>query len=85
MNNCNIGSDSDPVIEQENEWYIGYHPEIPGANGLGLSREECKANLAEAIDLILQDRREDALQSVPTSAMKSTVTIDETNPCKRKR
>jgi len=26
------------VIEQDGEWYIGYCPEIPGANGQGRSR-----------------------------------------------
>lgn len=43
------------IIEQDEEWYIGYCPEIPGANGQGKSVEECKKNLAEAISLILED------------------------------
>ena len=47
------------VIERDEQWYIGYCPEIPGANGQGKSVEECKQNLAEAIVLILQDRREE--------------------------
>ena len=48
------------IIELDEEWYIGYCPEIPGANGQGKSAEECKENLADAIALILQDRREEA-------------------------
>jgi predicted RNase H-like HicB family nuclease len=47
------------VIEEDGEWFIGYCPEIPGANGQGRTVEECRANLAEAIALILEDRRED--------------------------
>lgn len=49
------------VIERDGEWFIGYCPEIPGANGQGKSEEECRTNLGEAIALILEDRREDGL------------------------
>lgn len=63
------------VIEKDGEWYIGYCLEIPGANGQGKTRDECKKNLAEAIGLILQDRREDALKGVPESAEKTSISI----------
>ena len=61
------------VIERDENWFIGYCPEIPGANGQGLTVEGCKANLAEAIALILEDRREDALRGVPQDAIRETV------------
>jgi predicted RNase H-like HicB family nuclease len=48
------------IIEQDGEWFIGYCPEIQGANGQGRTVEECRENLAAAISLILEDRREDA-------------------------
>ncbi len=63
------------VIEKDEEWYIGYCPEIPGANGQGRTVEECKKSLAEAISLILEDRREDALRGVPADAKRETITI----------
>jgi predicted RNase H-like HicB family nuclease len=46
------------VIEREGEWYIAFCPEVPGANGQGKSIEEAKKSLAEAIELIMEDRRE---------------------------
>jgi predicted RNase H-like HicB family nuclease len=49
------------VIEQDGGWFIGFCPEIPGANGQGRPVEECRASLLEAIALILEDRREDGL------------------------
>jgi predicted RNase H-like HicB family nuclease len=52
------------VIERDGEWYIAYCPEIPGANGQGRTIEECRGNLAEAIELILEDRREDVPASL---------------------
>lgn len=42
------------MIERDGEWFIGYCPGIPGANGQGLSEEECLKSLGEAIELILQ-------------------------------
>jgi predicted RNase H-like HicB family nuclease len=63
------------IIERDEDWYIGYCPEIPGANGQGKTIEECKNNLAEAILLILEDRREDALRGIPDDAHRDTVTI----------
>ena len=43
------------IIEQDEDWYIAYCPEIPGANGQGRTIEECRKNLSEAITLILED------------------------------
>ena len=63
------------VIEQDGEWFIGYCPEIPGANGQGRSVEECRANLSEAIALILEDRRVDGLRGVPQDAIRETVVV----------
>jgi len=36
-----------------------YCPEIPGANGQGKTIEEAEQSLADAVDLILEDRREE--------------------------
>jgi predicted RNase H-like HicB family nuclease len=63
------------VIEEDGDWFIGYCPEIPGANGQGRSVEECRANLSEAIALILEDRREDGLRGVPQDAIRETVVV----------
>lgn len=63
------------IIEQDEEWYVAYCPEIPGANGQGRTKEEARENLAEAIALILEDRREDALRGIPAGAIRETVTL----------
>jgi len=63
------------IIERDEKWYIGYCPEIPGANGQGETVEACKRNLAEAIALILQDRREDAQRGLPADAVQEIVSI----------
>jgi predicted RNase H-like HicB family nuclease len=62
------------IIEKDREWFIGYCPEIPGANGQGRTKEECLQSLSEAISLILEDRREDGLRGVPEDAIRAVVT-----------
>ena len=49
------------VIERDGAWFIAYCPEIPGANGQGRTKEAARKSLADAIALILEDRREDGL------------------------
>ena len=75
------------VFERDGEWYIGYcpeipgangqgkTPEIPGANGQGKTKDEARASLADAIALILEDRRQDALRGIPPGAELETLTV----------
>ena len=64
------------VIERDEIWYIAYCPEIPGANGQGKTIDEAKESLADAIVLILEDRREDGLRGVPSDAIRETVAVE---------
>ena len=64
------------IIEQDGDWYIAWCPEMPGANGQGRTVEESKQSLAEAITLILEDRREDMMRGVPENALREVVHID---------
>lgn len=63
------------IIEQDEGWYIAYCPEIPGANGQGKTKEEARQSLADAISLILEDRREDGLRGLPPEVERETVTV----------
>ena len=63
------------VIERDGEWFVAWCPEIPEANGQGKSVEECRLSLSQAISLVLDDRREDALRGVPPNALQELVTI----------
>jgi len=46
------------IYEKGEKYYIGYCPEVPGANGQGETLKECRESLKEAIELVLQDRLE---------------------------
>ena len=63
------------IFERDGDWYVAYSPEIPGANGQGRTKAEAQASLAEAIALILEDRREDGLRGLPPDAERDIVTV----------
>lgn len=64
------------VFERDQEWVIAYCPEVPGANGQGRTKDEARRSLAEAIALILEDRREDGLRGVPEGAERETIAVE---------
>ena len=51
------------VFRQVLEGYIGFVEELPGANTQGATLEEARANLQEAVAMILDANRELAQQS----------------------
>ena len=64
------------IIEPADEggfWAIC--PEVPGANGQGETIEETKQNLKDAIKLLMEDRTEDILRSLPADAIREKVLI----------
>lgn len=63
------------VYERDGEWFIGYCLELPGANGQGHTLAECRESLKSAIELILEDRREDALKGIPSDATRETIEV----------
>jgi predicted RNase H-like HicB family nuclease len=63
------------VFERDGDWVIAYSPEIPGANGQGRTKDEARDSLAQAIALILEDRRDDGLRGLPAEAERGTVVV----------
>ncbi len=55
--------------------YWAMCPEIPGANGQGETVDEAKESLKAAIELLLEDRREDMLRGLPADAIQATVSV----------
>lgn len=63
------------VFERDEKWVIAFCPEVPGANGQGLTEEEAAESLSQAIKLILEDRREDGLRGIPSDAVVGKVMV----------
>jgi len=64
------------VYERDGEWFVAYCPEVPGANGQGRTKDEARESLAEAIAMVLQDRRKDGLRGVPPEAEQETIRVE---------
>ncbi|HUG81757.1 MAG TPA: type II toxin-antitoxin system HicB family antitoxin [Bryobacterales bacterium] len=45
------------IFEQVPEGFIGFVEELPGANTQGATIEEARANLKEAVELVLEANR----------------------------
>lgn len=52
------------VFQKVPQGYIGFVEEIPGANTQALTLEEARANLAEAVTLVLEANRQLAEESL---------------------
>lgn len=53
------------IFEKVPEGYIGFVEELPGANTQGATLDEARANLTEAVELVLEANRklaEEAMQ-----------------------
>ncbi len=58
----NISKGLTAVFEKVGKEYIGYIEEIPGVNTQGATIEEVRGNLQEALELIMEVRREMAVE-----------------------
>ncbi len=64
------------IIETASEGgYWAICPEVPGANGQGETIHEAKDSLRQAIELILEDRRDDFFRGLPEDAILEKVLI----------
>jgi predicted RNase H-like HicB family nuclease len=64
------------VIEESPEGgYWAICPEVPGANGQGETIEEAKESLRAAVELIIEDNREDSLRGVPATAIHTSLLV----------
>ena len=63
------------IFERDGDWHIAWCPEVPGANGQGRTKQETRVSLADAIELILQDRLDDALRGIPDDAERDVVVV----------
>jgi len=72
----NMKAEFTAIIEPAPEGgYWAICPEVPGANGQGETIEEAKNSLQKAIELILEDRRQDILRGLPKDVIREKVVI----------
>lgn len=60
----------------EDGWILATVAELPGAVTQGATLEEARANIKDAIELLLQSYREDAIREAPADAIVETLAVD---------
>lgn len=63
------------VIQRDGKWFAAFCPEVPEANGQGKTRQECLESLAAAIELVLEYKREQALENAPKGAEQTAILV----------
>ena len=61
MRRCPVAASYTAVIQQSDDWWIGWVEEIPGVNSQGKTREELQENLHSALREALEMNRAAAL------------------------
>jgi predicted RNase H-like HicB family nuclease len=55
-----MGAQYTAVIQQQDEWWVGWVEEVPGVNSQGKTRDELIDNLEDALHEALEMNRADA-------------------------
>ena len=65
------------VYERRGRWYVAYVEELPGVNTQGRTLREARANLKEAIKLVIEANRELAARNQPEHlALREAITVE---------
>ena len=59
-----------------NGTYVGWVEEIPGALTHGRSLEECRQNLRDSLQLMIETHRDDARRGLDPSCIQESIEID---------
>ena len=65
------------IIKPEpNGWFVGWVEEVPGAISQGRSLEECRQNLRDSLELIVETHRDEARIGLDPSCIQESIEID---------
>lgn len=64
------------IKPEENGWFVGWVEEIPGTITQGKSLTECRENLKDALQLMLETHRDEARQALDASCIQESIEVD---------
>ena len=64
------------IKPQRTGWFVGWVEEIPGPITHGRSLDECRSNLKEALQLMIETHRDEARQALDPSCIQEAIEID---------
>ena len=64
------------IKPEDNGWFVGWVEEIPGTISQGRSLEECRRNLRDALELMVETHRDEARLGLDPSCIQESIEID---------
>ena len=68
------------IKPQRTGWFVGWVEEVPGTITHGRSLEECRNNLKEALELMIETHRDEARQALEPSCIQESIEIESYEP-----
>lgn len=59
-----------------NGWFVGWVEEIPGTITTGRSLDECRHNLKDALELMIDTHRDEARLALDPTCLQETIEVD---------
>ena len=63
-----------------NGWFVGWVEEVPGTITRGRSLDECRRNLKDSLQLMLDTHRDEARLALDASCIEGCIDIDVADP-----
>jgi predicted RNase H-like HicB family nuclease len=65
------------IIKPEpNGWFVGWVEEVPGTISQGRSLDECRRNLKDSLELMLETHRDEARLGLDPSCIQESIEVD---------
>jgi predicted RNase H-like HicB family nuclease len=64
------------IKPERNGWFVGWVEEVPGTISQGKSLDECRRNLKDALQLMIETHRDEARLSLDRSCIQEAIEID---------
>jgi predicted RNase H-like HicB family nuclease len=68
------------IRPERNGWFVGWVEEVPGTITQGRTLEECRRNLREALQLMLETYRDEARLALRPECLLESIEIDLQEP-----
>lgn len=68
------------IKPQPNGWFVGWVEEVPGTMTHGKSLDECRHNLRDALELMLQTHRDEARRCLNPTCIQEELEVEVTDP-----
>ena len=64
------------IKPEENGWFVGWVEEIPGTISTGRSLDECRRNLRDSLQLMVETHRDEARLGMDAKCILEAIEID---------